>query len=280
MADWNVCVTDLDGTLLDSRGQLDPVNVAALKRLMDNGIHVVVATGRTHLMMREIIDAIGVRLPVIACNGAMIRDMRTGDMDFCRTIAPEKVRVVLEFCRKREWHVMFYTMETIFYNAGNTRIERFERYNEAAEAHLRIPLHPDEEWLSQTEPVPVVKMLIHDDDPTVGEAVEAACNEDGALQIVSSSKGLFDIMSAGSTKGAALARMAGMHGWDPARIIVFGDNHNDLSMFEAAGLSVAVGNAEPEVLDAADRVTRSNDEHGVAYMIAQLFPAFFPEGMS
>ena len=71
-------------------------------------------------------------------------------------------------------------------------------------------------------------------------------------------------MSAGTTKGAALRILAAHAGLDPSQVAAFGDNDNDISMFESAGLSVAMGNSKAEVKSAAMHVTASNDEDGFA----------------
>ena len=78
---------------------------------------------------------------------------------------------------------------------------------------------------------------------------------------------VLDIMAAGITKGNALQFLADRQVIELARTVVFGDNHNDISMLELAGLPITVANAEPAVKRIARFIAPSNDESGVAYAI-------------
>ena len=78
-----------------------------------------------------------------------------------------------------------------------------------------------------------------------------------------------EINSALSTKGRALESLCALLGVDPAETIAFGDGSNDISLLRAAGCGVAMANAEPAVKAAADRVTRTNDESGVAMVLEE-----------
>src|SRR5207249_3912224 len=85
--------------------------------------------------------------------------------------------------------------------------------------------------------------------------------------------GFLEIASASVQKGAALAAFCSQYGIEAHEVVAFGDMPNDLPMLEWAGLGVAVANAHPLVLQAADVVTRSNEEDGVAYLLEQLLEA-------
>ena len=85
--------------------------------------------------------------------------------------------------------------------------------------------------------------------------------------------GLVEISAVGVTKATALARVAEELGVDPADVVAFGDMPNDLPMLTWAGTSYAMGNAHPDLIAAADRVAPTNDEDGVARVLAGLFDA-------
>jgi Cof subfamily protein (haloacid dehalogenase superfamily) len=91
------------------------------------------------------------------------------------------------------------------------------------------------------------------------------------LGITSSDSMLLDIIAAGADKGTGVQNLARLMGLDKEEICVFGDYHNDIPMFEAAGFSVAMGNAEDEVKNRATVITGSNDEDGVALAINKYF---------
>ena len=91
------------------------------------------------------------------------------------------------------------------------------------------------------------------------------------LAVTSSVPFNIEINSALSTKGRALERLCEMLGIDPADTVAFGDGSNDISLLRAAGCGVAMENAEPAVKAAADRVTGTNDDSGVAMVLEEFF---------
>ena len=118
----------------------------------------------------------------------------------------------------------------------------------------------------------VAKLLVrHEslDFPTLTAAVAAAVGD--AAVVTWSSSSLVEISANGVTKAAALAALAADHGRGPGDAVAFGDMPNDLPMLEWAALGVAVANAHPDVLAAADEVTTANDDDGVAVVLERLF---------
>jgi hypothetical protein len=121
---------------------------------------------------------------------------------------------------------------------------------------------------------PAVKLMLRHDDHLADELVQRARAVAGHLAEFThsnSAESLLEISAAGVSKAAALARYCDQRGIDSERVIAFGDMPNDVPMLRWAGHSVAVANAHPEVLAAADEVTASNDEAGVALVLERLF---------
>ena len=121
---------------------------------------------------------------------------------------------------------------------------------------------------------PAVKLMLRHDQLLADALVERAREVAGHLAEFThsnSAEGLLEISAAGVSKAAALARYCEERGIGSEQVIAFGDMPNDLPMLEWAGHSVAVGNAHPDVLAAADEVTASNDDAGVACVLERLF---------
>jgi hydroxymethylpyrimidine pyrophosphatase-like HAD family hydrolase len=122
---------------------------------------------------------------------------------------------------------------------------------------------------------PAAKMLARhgsfDADDLLAAARAAVGDEAVATLTHSSRDGLLEISAAGVSKASALADLAAQHGISAAEVIAFGDMPNDLPMLAWAGHSVAVANAHPEVLEAADEVTARNDDDGVARVLEREF---------
>jgi hydroxymethylpyrimidine pyrophosphatase-like HAD family hydrolase len=123
---------------------------------------------------------------------------------------------------------------------------------------------------------PAVKLMLRHDDLLADALVQRAREVAGHLAEFThsnSADGLLEISAAGVSKAAALKRFCDERGIDSDQVVAFGDMPNDLPMLSWAGHSVAVGNAHPDVLAAADEVTASNDEAGVAQVLERLFHA-------
>ena len=113
----------------------------------------------------------------------------------------------------------------------------------------------------------MIKVLVVSQAENIIKKLNRGINKDEKLAIVQSEKGLIDITSSGVSKGDALIILSKHLDVDLSKTIVFGDNHNDISMFKVAGLSIAVNNAEMELKQAADYITLSNNESGVSHAI-------------
>jgi Cof subfamily protein (haloacid dehalogenase superfamily) len=121
---------------------------------------------------------------------------------------------------------------------------------------------------------PAVKLMLRHDRLTADvllERARSACGHLAELSHSSTTDALLEISAAGVSKATALARLCATHGIDRRDVVAFGDMPNDLPMLAWAGHGVAVANAHPDVRAAADEVTASNDESGVALVLERLF---------
>jgi hydroxymethylpyrimidine pyrophosphatase-like HAD family hydrolase len=121
---------------------------------------------------------------------------------------------------------------------------------------------------------PSVKLLLRHGDLMADELLQRARGLVGHLAELShsnSADSLLEIAAAGVSKASALTRVCAERGIASEEVVAFGDMPNDLPMLRWAGHAVAVANAHPELLAAADEVTSSNDEAGVARVLERLF---------
>ena len=172
------CVFDLDGTLLDDKGQLSEANVLALKIIMDRGIEVILATGRSDLFVKGFADTLGVRLPVISCNGGMIRNLMTGEVVFSRTIGAEKSAKMANYCLRTQRDTLAYTPDRIFFFRGSRTINSYNRYNAEVEAAFRISLSE----ITRVEELPlpeVLKFFLSGINPAIAESIQQDLKSDG-----------------------------------------------------------------------------------------------------
>lgn len=264
------CVFDLDGTLLTSKNVISETDKKTLRDLSKKGVKIIIATGRSDLQIREYVHSLGVADPVITCNGGQIINITTGEILHRKLLRAEVAKQIIETADKEGIDYLFYTPEYVYHAYSSERVKFFMAYNETAPEEFKVPIREVSEYPADDNYSNIVKILIHDDTARIPE-LEKRFNEDNALTIVSSGKNLIDIMPENTTKGNGIKVLAEKFGIPIAEVAAFGDSMNDEAMLRAAGFSVAMGNAEKEIKEICDFVTKSNDEGGITHAIKHIF---------
>ena len=266
---------DLDGTLLDSAKRLPPENLAALERAHACGAYIVPATGRYFAAMPEVVRTLPFLRYAITINGARVTGADDGEVLYTADIP---LAQALELMRWLDGMPVIY--DCYMDNVG-WMTEAMQR--RAAE------FSTDEHYLKMVRelrrPVPELKAFIaqrgHDiqkvqfftNDLDLRADVLRECSE-RFPDIVASSAWYKNVEfnHVDATKGKALLGLCKALGVDPAQTLAFGDGLNDVSMLRAAGVGVAMGNADDAVKAVADEVTASCDDAGVAAVVNRFFP--------
>ncbi|WP_324717088.1 HAD family hydrolase [Carboxydochorda subterranea] len=266
-------VSDIDGTLLDTGGRLSEINEHALRRLVERGLPVTLATGRTAAATLPLARRLGIRLPVVTFNGAQVVK-EDGTVCFQQHLAPEAVDAVVRLAGRSALAGFVYGRSGITPVAGGERLRD----------HLLIE---DREHLLPPWPAGAtghapwwreggaVKVLLLAPDPEAADAFarEAARPEFGHLfGLLRSAPDCVEVMAPGVSKAAGLAYLLRWLRLRPAEVVAVGNALNDLQMIQLAGAGVAVLDAEPELLAAADFVAPPASEHAVAAVVRRFFP--------
>ena len=256
--------SDLDETLLDKRAELTPRTIRALKRAMDAGALVSLASGRMVQAMEKYAGAIGVNAPLIAFNGALIYDgRRKAALDACEVPA-EDARLVARTAEALGVHVQAFTREGYFFERANAFSDLYARGiggigGTAVGAKLS-------EWIA----APLCKLLLIADPAVASQlARELAPQFAGRMEVALSRPNYVELTASGVHKGAALQALAERLGILQENVAAFGDNQNDLSMIRWAGHGYAMANA-PESVRAGALLAPASDEDGVACVIEGL----------
>lgn len=258
--------TDLDGTLLNPGGLTIPRrNCDVLRRASESGIKVVICTGRIFAGGQKWATLFPGDIPVICVNGAIIRFSRSERYITRHGIKKEAGVKVMEMLRRTEVKPWFYLGDICY---GEKMTEDLEALRVRTGAEIRIV--PCLEELLDLEPEKILGIFSLKRAEEVHHRLEQTLGSE--VYVTRSGFGQLEVLSPYSTKGRALETLAGKMGIAKEEIAVFGDNLNDLEMFRAAGIRVAMDNGEPELKEKADIIAPSCEDAGVAQVLEKLIP--------
>ena len=273
MYEYKLIATDLDGTLLNGEGHVSEENLAALHALNEKGVALSVATGRTRSEIPPEVLACEDFRYLIYANGSVVEDRESGErMTAC--IKPAVIGQMMDIFADYALHITarsegrcFYDKEyplkenEAFYRIDPNHVSCVGEYGEATadfEAFVR--------GLSEVE---VFSVYFHDDKER--EACGRRLAALGSLYITSICDTNFEIFDLAAGKDRALLRLAEHIGVKQAETMTLGDSCNDLSMTRASGLGLATANAQKALMDEADGVICSNEEHVMRFVLEHYF---------
>ena len=262
--DIRVIATDMDGTLLDPKGQLDlPRLEKILDKLDQRGIRFVIATGNEIHRMRQLLGHIAERVVLVVANGARI--FENNELIQAQTWDDAMVDRALAHFKGRECQDQFVVtaMNGGFVKKGTvfTELDKFMTPEMIEKLYQRM------NFVDEFDPNlfgGVLKMSM-----VVGEerldSVLQEVNDlfDGRVRAVSSGYGCIDILQDGIHKAWGLVELLKRWNLKPEQIMAFGDSENDIEMLELAGISYAMENAEESVKRVATKVAPANSQAGV-----------------
>ncbi|MBO0780886.1 MAG: HAD family phosphatase [Ktedonobacteraceae bacterium] len=255
--------TDLDGTLLRSDKTISEYTSSVLQRLRAAGVVIVPISARPPRTLRHfgLADSIGGL--AICCNGAIIYDMDRDCPLQQQVLAPPQVEQLIALLHGSLPGLSF---------AGESGIDAICEAAFYAHASASDPQPPRIVDRSEICQIPQIKILVHHETMLADELHEhfTPLLDSGVYSMTYSSLRFLEISPGGVHKGDALAALSEQLGIAAHEVVAFGDMPNDLPLLRWAGLGVAVANAHPLVLQAADVVTLSNEEDGVAHMLERI----------
>lgn len=270
--DIRLIALDLDETLLDSQKRLSPGNRRALEKCMEQGIEIVPCTGRIWAGIPEFIREMPGIHYAITTNGAVIEDLVNHQVLDERKLSWQQAVEILEM--GKNLHIMYDV-----YEGGQGYGEA--RFMECMADYGIPPLV--QEMIRTTRLVvpdiiekvkeirlPAEKVNYFFGDSEKRAYAREALNARGDVFVSSSFPYNLEINALGATKGEALLRLGKYLGLKREQLMGFGDGENDLTMIRMAGVGVAMANAVESLREAADYVTKTNDEDGVAAAVERL----------
>ena len=260
---------DLDGTTL-VRGRITLRTRRALETAVRKGIHVVIATGRTWCALPKDIFRIRGLEYVVTSNGAMITDLRSGEVIYENCIDPEPLKQVAGLLRENS------RFPVEVFTGGKAYIGRpvFEDIRDHGSTYmsrsyiLRTRQPVDQIYDFLEEHISAIENInIHFEQFEDKAAMKEILERIPAITVTSSVPHNLEIGGATTSKASGLAALCGILHTDLSSAMACGDSPNDMAMLAEVGLGVAMGNGEPEVRAMADFVAPSNEDEGVALAV-------------
>ena len=268
----NLFVSDLDGTLLDKNAELPAYSLSVLNELIDKGMHFTVATARTFATVGKILAGLKMNVPVILMNGVLVRDVKSGEYVFKATIEKQAVEKIVNALHKHNLYGFMYTVD------NNDMIAYYEKIaTEAMKSFYEERKHKYYKAFLQTDDFrnvdsDIVYFSLLNTESILRPLYEEICEIDGVdavfyRDVYSENLWYLEVFSSKASKKNAVQFLREKYNYD--KVICFGDNLNDIPLFQGSDKGYAVENARQELKDIADGTIGSNMNNGVAEFLKQ-----------
>lgn len=266
---YKLIVSDFDGTLCRSDNTVSEYSKEVIEEYFKRGGIFTLSSGRSIASLRTHLDEAGLThrdIPLLGLQGSVIEENLTGRVLYEKGIGRETALWFSKECEKRGVYHHVYTKGEIFSSAPNMFTELYTRL---AGVGMNFVGNVSE-FLEQSERDDFIKILaITDDKEKTRYGAEIAEQGRTGVEIFTSGPYFFECINSGAGKGNGLKKIAELLNVKIEETMSFGDEMNDRTMIEAAGLGVAMDNARKELKDRADAVAPSNDMDGVAKTIVK-----------
>lgn len=266
---YRLVAVDLDDTLLNGQLQISPRTKAAIHKAREAGVVVTIATGRMYRSAVPYAQELGLDLPLITYQGALIKSALTGETILHQPVPAQLAQQVLDIARAQGLHINFYLNDRLYMEEWSDAGQDYARL-----ARVQPDIVPD---LSQLLPENPTKVLMIGNPEELNQLqfkLKAFFGQE--LHITKSKPQYLEFIHPHASKGAAITHLAKLLNIQLNQVIAMGDSFNDVEMLQVAGCAVVMGNAQEEIKGYADLVTASNESDGVALALEKLI--FHREG--
>ncbi|MDR0429942.1 MAG: Cof-type HAD-IIB family hydrolase [Tannerellaceae bacterium] len=276
---YKLLVLDVDGTLLNSKKEITPATLAALLKVQQMGIQVVLASGRSTYGLRPIAQFLELDKYngfILSYNGGQIFKMSTNELLFERRINPELIAYLERKANKNNFTIFTYHQDVIVTNNAGDKHVREEA------ARNKMQIKETRHFADSITFHPCKIMLVSDDEEAlVGLENHWRKKLDGSLDVFRSEPYFLEVVPPSINKADTLGVLMEHLSIQPEQIMAIGDGVCDITMIQTAGLGIAMGNALEPVKRCTDYTTETNDKDGVAkaveeHIIAKISPADVP----
>lgn len=262
---YKLLVLDVDGTLLNTEKKISMRTQAALVKVQQMGVRVVLASGRPTYGLMPLVKTLELGNYggfILSYNGGQIINAQNGELLFERRINPEMLPYIEKKARKNGFSLFTYNQERIITTSMDDE-------HILGEAELNnMELIKEEEFSIAVDFAPCKCMVVSDNEEALIDLEDHWRRRlNGALDVFRSEPYFLEVVPPAINKANTLGALLEILEMNSEEVIAIGDGVCDVSMLQLAGLGVAMGNAPDSVKICADMITASNDEDGVAVAI-------------
>ncbi|MBQ7831438.1 MAG: HAD family phosphatase [Clostridia bacterium] len=262
---YPLIVTDFDGTLVKEDGTISEITKRSITEYIQNGGHFVISTGRMPAGILPRARELGLKGMLSCGQGAVILDIDTKQTVF-ESRLPNKTAVAI--CKKMEslgLHIHVYTLWEYYSNMDDDALKDYE--NVVKSKAIVVTEQPISEYVEKEniEPYKIMAMVYPEDNERILNAMKAENFPN--CYVTRSNAMLVELGNANNSKGTAVTYLAKHYGIPLEKTIAVGDQINDLSMLEVAGLGLAVKNADQALKERVITLDYTNEEDALKEVI-------------
>jgi Cof subfamily protein (haloacid dehalogenase superfamily) len=252
--------SDMDDTLLNHDNKISERNANAIRSALEKNVIFMIATGRMFCSARPYALDLGLDVPLVTYNGALVKGAKSGEVFYEHKLNYDTALEVLAYCKEYKYYAQVYIGDDIL-------VDKKGKWSDKYSEIIGVPITEIGEAVYEIKEAPY-KILVMTKTEDFQPAWKAFAEKFAGKIVVTSSRDNFlELMEPGVNKWEAVKAVAESYNIKPEETMCIGDSNNDLAMIKNAGIGVAVGNAKDSVKEHAKIVTASNNDDGVAMVV-------------
>ena len=281
---YKLVAIDLDGTLLNSYGEISQRNKEAIKKAMEQGTEVIIASGRPISSARSYANEVGANNYAICGNGSVLYDMKNDKILYDKFIDRQKALQIIKICEDNRIFFNIYTESLTISKSMNYNISFYNNENKKVPDDKKTSIKIIDniyKYVEENPDIQILKVTVCDESKIIFDSIIRKLREVKNVDVLDlqhmARKYIkcgteemkveyyyTEITSKGVDKWGAIEKLAEGLQIDQSEIVAIGDNMNDKEMIENAGLGIIMQNSAPYMKDFADVVVSDNNNDGVA----------------
>lgn len=253
---YKLIALDMDGTLLNSKGQVLESTINSLRKCRDQGIVVTISTGRPIQGVEDYIELLELEAPIITYNGAMIVDAISKEVTFAQNLNRDDAKHIMTMGLEIDATMTVWSDNKLYSNKNNEAVEQYRQITGVTLNELTSV-----DALLKQGVTKILWIQSKDKMPEYFEFLEGKVSDQ--VNYCTSRPTFLEFFHKKVSKATSLNEVAKGYGILQSEVLAFGDGQNDLEMITYAGLGIVMENGVDDLKKEANYITASNDDHGI-----------------